>query len=433
MLDDIPGRAVFRRRQDDAEDGRQARRRAGRDVGRRIPVPQSAAQPAGDRRAPTNTRSCCRSTRPSSSRPSSSSTDQPLVSWQAYRMRNGETLPQVAAKFGMPVESLRAVNGIGAKAKVPAGHTLLVPVAAADARTRSDALAQAVFTTVPQGRTFYYRVNRGDTLARHRGPLRRQRAGHPALERARAEPRSTPGQSLRITSDLAPNAAQGEARRRAQGDGVRRGQAPRPSRDAAPAARKPGRGGAGEVRHRASAKTRRGGRRLTRARRRRSSRRSGAPQNKTGDALRVACFFVRRRSRRDRGGLAARDGLQLLGPLLGAFFLVAFLAALRFGAAFLFLVAFFAAFLRFGAAFFFLVAFFAALRFLGAAFFFLVAFFAALRFVAFFAAFLFGAAFFLVAFFAASSSGRPSWSPSSSLSASSPSWAPGPRPPASST
>ena len=27
-------------------------------------------------------------------------TDQPLVSWQAYRMRNGETLPQVAAKFG---------------------------------------------------------------------------------------------------------------------------------------------------------------------------------------------------------------------------------------------------------------------------------------------------------------------------------------------
>ncbi len=54
-------------------------------------------------------------------------TDQPLVSWQAYRMRSGETLPQVAAKFGMPVESLRAVNGLGTKAKVPAGHTLLVP------------------------------------------------------------------------------------------------------------------------------------------------------------------------------------------------------------------------------------------------------------------------------------------------------------------
>ena len=55
-------------------------------------------------------------------------TNQPLVSWQAYRMRNGETLQQVAAKFGLEVEGLRAVNGIGAKAKVPAGHTLLVPM-----------------------------------------------------------------------------------------------------------------------------------------------------------------------------------------------------------------------------------------------------------------------------------------------------------------
>ena len=65
-------------------------------------------------------------------------TDQPLVSWQAYRMRNGETVAQVAAKFGMPVESLRAVNGLGTKAKVPAGHTLLVPSArptSADARS----------------------------------------------------------------------------------------------------------------------------------------------------------------------------------------------------------------------------------------------------------------------------------------------------------
>ena len=53
--------------------------------------------------------------------------EQPLVSWQAYRLRNGETLPQVAAKFGMSVDALRAVNGIGAKAKVPVGHALLVP------------------------------------------------------------------------------------------------------------------------------------------------------------------------------------------------------------------------------------------------------------------------------------------------------------------
>src|SRR4029453_9816826 len=40
-------------------------------------------------------------------------TDQPLVSWQAYRLKANETLPQVATRYGMSVETLRAVNGIG--------------------------------------------------------------------------------------------------------------------------------------------------------------------------------------------------------------------------------------------------------------------------------------------------------------------------------
>ena len=67
--------------------------------------------------------------------------DQPLVSWQAYRMKAGETLPQVAAKFGMSVETLRAINGIGPRTRVPRGHTLLVPsqrpsAEAADSLTR---------------------------------------------------------------------------------------------------------------------------------------------------------------------------------------------------------------------------------------------------------------------------------------------------------
>jgi membrane-bound lytic murein transglycosylase D len=132
--------------------------------------------------------------------------DQPLVSWQAYRMKNGETLQQVATKFGMPVDALRAVNGIGAKSKVPAGHTLLVP-AQGPADAAAETLTQAVFTTVPQGRTFYYRVNRGDTLAgiasRYAitvADLRRWN-GHAATGAVKA------GQQLRITSDLAPSAA----------------------------------------------------------------------------------------------------------------------------------------------------------------------------------------------------------------------------------
>ena len=130
--------------------------------------------------------------------------DQPLVSWQAYRMRNGETLAQVAARFGLEVEALRAVNGIGAKAKVPVGHALLVPTQG-PAEAAADTLSQAVFTTVPQGRTFYYRVNRGDTLASIAG---RYAVTEPDLRRwnAIAPKGITAGQTLRITSDLAPNA-----------------------------------------------------------------------------------------------------------------------------------------------------------------------------------------------------------------------------------
>ncbi len=142
--------------------------------------------------------------------------DQPLVSWQAYRLRTGETLPQVAARVGMSVETLRAVNGIGAKARVPAGHMLLVP-SQRPSQESADTLTNAVFTTVPQGRTFYYRVNRGDTLANIAvrydvtpQDLRRwNNLGQNAIKA---------GQQLRVTSDLAPNAVRA---RRASGGNSR--------------------------------------------------------------------------------------------------------------------------------------------------------------------------------------------------------------------
>jgi membrane-bound lytic murein transglycosylase D len=134
--------------------------------------------------------------------------DQPLVSWQAHRLRTGETLPQLATKFGMPVETLRAVNGIGARTKVNVGHTLLVP-AQLPTPQAEESLASAVFTTVPQGRTFYYRVQRGDTLARIAA---RYAVTADDLRRwnSLAGNALTAGQSLRITSDLAPSA--GKAR-----------------------------------------------------------------------------------------------------------------------------------------------------------------------------------------------------------------------------
>jgi membrane-bound lytic murein transglycosylase D len=158
-------------------------------------------------------------------------TDQPLVSWQTYHVRPGETLPQVAAKFGMPVEALRAVNGIGAKARVPVGHTLLVPSQRPTPESEAS-LTSAVFTTVPQGRTFYYKVNRGDTLegiaarfAVTAADLRRWNdLGHRSL---------VAGQQLRITSDLAPNAAR--AKRASGGQGKVAPAKAVPAKKAAPA------------------------------------------------------------------------------------------------------------------------------------------------------------------------------------------------------
>ncbi len=142
-------------------------------------------------------------------------TDQPLVSWQAYRLKPGETLPMVAVKFGLSVETLRAVNGIGPRGKPSAGHTVLVP---AQRPAEADAsLTTAVFTTVPQGRTFYYRVRRGDTLA---GVAVRYDVTVDDLRRWNGLSATTTlaaGQPLRVTSDLAPVAS--KARRGATRQG----------------------------------------------------------------------------------------------------------------------------------------------------------------------------------------------------------------------
>lgn len=90
-------------------------------------------------------------------------TNQPLVTWQAYRLKGNETMAQVAARYGMSEGTLRALNGIGAHARVPVGHALLVP-AERPSEATVQSLTDTVFTTVPQGRTVYYTVRRGDTV-----------------------------------------------------------------------------------------------------------------------------------------------------------------------------------------------------------------------------------------------------------------------------
>jgi len=129
-------------------------------------------------------------------------TDQPMVTWQAYKLRSGETLQSVALRFGLSLETLRSVNGIGPRAKVPVGHALLVPTQApSDATVAS--LQNAVFTTVPSGRTFYHRVRKGETLA---SIAARYDVSAQELKgwNSGVGSKLTPGQRLRVVSDAGP-------------------------------------------------------------------------------------------------------------------------------------------------------------------------------------------------------------------------------------
>ncbi|HET9764387.1 MAG TPA: transglycosylase SLT domain-containing protein [Casimicrobiaceae bacterium] len=128
--------------------------------------------------------------------------DQPMVTWQVYKLKSNETLAQVAARFGLPLETLRAVNGIGPRARVPPGHPLLVPTQAPSDATIAT-LQNTVFTSVPSGRTIYHRVRKGETLssiaARYDVSTQDIRSWNAGLG---AKP--VPGQRLRVVSDVHP-------------------------------------------------------------------------------------------------------------------------------------------------------------------------------------------------------------------------------------
>jgi peptidoglycan lytic transglycosylase D len=145
--------------------------------------------------------------------------DQPLVSWQAHRMKAGETLPQIAIRYGLSIETLRSVNGIGPRQTVPAGYALLVPMQRPTAEA-AESLVNAVFTTVPAGRTFYHTVNRGETLYAIAA-----RYGVTAQDLTRwnrlASDNVRTGQRLRVTSDVSPvkSAGKGHGNRAAKAKG----------------------------------------------------------------------------------------------------------------------------------------------------------------------------------------------------------------------
>lgn len=91
--------------------------------------------------------------------------ETPLVSWRAYHLKPGERLEQVASRYGLDPEALRAANGIRGTRPLPSGVSLLVP-ASAQGDNGDTALHHAVFVPPPvEMGSGFHRVRRGETLA----------------------------------------------------------------------------------------------------------------------------------------------------------------------------------------------------------------------------------------------------------------------------
>ncbi|MEO8628127.1 MAG: transglycosylase SLT domain-containing protein [Betaproteobacteria bacterium] len=95
------------------------------------------------------------------------SNEDPLVTWQTYTMRTGETLEKVASKFGTTAYRLKEVNGLKGNKRVRPGQMLIVPLENEDVSTNLDeTYASNEFQASPdESRSAQvYRVKLGDTL-----------------------------------------------------------------------------------------------------------------------------------------------------------------------------------------------------------------------------------------------------------------------------
>lgn len=91
--------------------------------------------------------------------------DQPLVSWQIYTLKTGDKLESIAAKNGITLPRLKAINGIGRRTKVGPGYQLMLPLKGASLEPLpamyQPPLAREVRTPT---RKLNYTVRSGDTL-----------------------------------------------------------------------------------------------------------------------------------------------------------------------------------------------------------------------------------------------------------------------------
>jgi peptidoglycan lytic transglycosylase D len=92
----------------------------------------------------------------------------PLVSWQVYTFKHGDSLEKLAARHGISVARLKVVNGITRRTRVTAGMQLMLPIKGSDAG-KIEPLPAAFYQPTPDsprrgGRKLVHVVKPGDTL-----------------------------------------------------------------------------------------------------------------------------------------------------------------------------------------------------------------------------------------------------------------------------
>ncbi len=90
--------------------------------------------------------------------------DKPLVSWQAYRAKNGETLEKIATQYGISIQRLKDINDIGGQAGVAPGQMLLVPINGSAEGEDISVMSNKPATPKLPERFFIYAVKKGDAL-----------------------------------------------------------------------------------------------------------------------------------------------------------------------------------------------------------------------------------------------------------------------------
>lgn len=87
--------------------------------------------------------------------------DEPLVSWQKYTFKRGDSLARIARKHSISLARLKQVNNIGRRTRVRPGYQLLLPLKGASI----EPLPAMFRPPASQGRKISYKIRRGDTLS----------------------------------------------------------------------------------------------------------------------------------------------------------------------------------------------------------------------------------------------------------------------------